>query len=232
MSRRRHDKTRAEKRREARDAKLPYDRVCPRCGAGPLLSSRAWVVAEDGTARCKKCHYSKLGSHMTSAAGLRILMVAERYNMPLDTRLESMARMSVHQWVDFSLSLTALAGGHARAKLSDIGVPSDVLSMNLLPPAPQGTEWDARLARSVAEVVALRDYDAVMLVGRRVATAFGCPRWPMLHSARLMTPGGGSEGLRAMLVPHPSGLNHFWNDEIEVEVARELVTEWICGLKT
>lgn len=44
---------RSERRREARERKLPLDRRCPECGR-VRLRSRQWVCV-DGVAKCKSC---------------------------------------------------------------------------------------------------------------------------------------------------------------------------------
>jgi len=56
------------------------------------------------------------------------------------------------------------------------------------------------------------DSDVVMLLGKRVAAAFGAKtdyfEWFDLR------------GSRAAIVPHPSGINRWWNDPVNVERAR------------
>lgn len=54
----------------------------------------------------------------------------------------------------------------------------------------------------------LKQYDEVWFVGSRVANAFGCSRVPLFERVDL-------EDVRppAYVVPHPSGVNHWWNDE-------------------
>lgn len=53
---------------------------------------------------------------------------------------------------------------------------------------------------------------AVILLGRGVAAAFGAGGWPFLEWRRL-----GS--VPAAVVPHPSGVNHWWNDPANLERA-------------
>jgi hypothetical protein len=74
--------------------------------------------------------------------------------------------------------------------------------------------WSAEAAREAAEQIDSQDRCAVILLGRKVAKAFG------LGSRELFTRCG-----RYVLLPHPSGRCRSWNDAARVEWARRLVRE-------
>lgn len=108
----------------------------------------------------------------------------------------------------------------ARLRLSLLGINLlGARSANLLPPDPQGVPWDSEMAKVVAEAwePVLRDSGLVVLVGGRVARAFGV-RVKRLSEVfgRLVEPAG----LMATVIPHPSGLNRFWNEASNVSKLR------------
>lgn len=55
---------------------------------------------------------------------------------------------------------------------------------------------------------ALRDYAVVVLCGRLVAAAFGLKLRPSVPWAEE------ASGVRYLVMPHPSGVSHFWNDSM------------------
>lgn len=79
--------------------------------------------------------------------------------------------------------------------------------------------WDRETARAVARniVLAADEYDALVLLGRRVCDAFGVDFAPFTL-ARLET-----VGAPVVVLPHPSGLCRAWNDTATFERARRLV---------
>jgi len=105
---------------------------------------------------------------------------------------------------------------------------------NLLPewPGPgrdKGDAFPAGLAHEAAKAMlaGLRARRAVLL-GRGVAEAFGLCA-PPLEWTRLPCPGGWYE---AAYLPHPSGLNHWWNvAENAAAAARFLQAEGLAGLQ-
>jgi len=54
----------------------------------------------------------------------------------------------------------------------------------------------------------LRDYAVVVLCGRLVAGAFGLKLRASVPWAEE------TDGIRYLVMPHPSGVSHFWNDEV------------------
>ncbi len=78
--------------------------------------------------------------------------------------------------------------------------------------------WQTSLARARAGTLRGADLDRpFILLGRRVGCAFG------LHSD---TDFWTRTGL-LYLLPHPSGLNHAWNDPRAVERTREFLSEFL-----
>ncbi len=51
---------RAERRWRRRLKLLPVDRICPKCGRGPIIKSRSWVVRSDGSVECRSCYWKGL----------------------------------------------------------------------------------------------------------------------------------------------------------------------------
>ncbi len=97
--------------------------------------------------------------------------------------------------------------------------------INLLPNWPgkashgNGSRWPTKTARSHARVLVMNrwlDGRSVILLGRRVAAAFGIKSdraWFVWEE--------GVIGLRFAVAPHPSGASRWWNDPRNVEAARK-----------
>lgn len=156
---------------------------------------------------------------------MRLLVIGERMNRPT-WRPGGWPDLRGDRYWKLMSRLGAFKGERSRAKLASIGL-EEYDAVNLLPPDPQGVRWDAAKANEVAIswLERVREYDRCLLAGRRVAAAFG---------AR----GGMSEllgnrlsmfGIRATVIPHPSGLNRFWNNRYEVESLRESLSVTIGG---
>lgn len=149
---------------------------------------------------------------------MKKLLVAERFNLDGYPRIASHLRDVLYADPELYTGLMLEAGtflvGPGRAKLASIGVEFHD-SMNLCPPAPQSEPWDSETARVVASHVRERlapSYDVVYLVGTRVARAFEMRPVALLHvDAPYIT------------LPHPSGLNRWWNDPDNVSAAREVL---------
>ena len=94
----------------------------------------------------------------------------------------------------------------------------NVDSINLLNEWP-GRRWPAARAHDVAMSMkpALRKLDDVVLVGRNVANAFGALSWDWFEWFYL---GEHGDGPRFAAMPHPSGLNRWWNSEVNRQRAR------------
>ena len=98
-----------------------------------------------------------------------------------------------------------------------LGKDIEIEAVNLFrmprPRSGKGTAFPLRLARQRAATVRtnlqrMRRYDAIWLVGKRVARAFGAIGIEYLEPIYLL-------GIvkPVYVVPHPSGVNHWWNDE-------------------
>lgn len=73
------------------------------------------------------------------------------------------------------------------------------------------SRWSMPEARAQAELIRAEGREHVVLLGAKVAKAFGLPYLPFTRSAHLF------------LLPHPSGLNRIWNQPDAVPRARSLL---------
>lgn len=130
--------------------------------------------------------------------------------------------------------------------------------MNLLPPAAQAGEWDWELANYVGDAlydeICRESYDLIMLCGRAVATALGIStKYPFLtrlgmhDKSRCVDQDGrcrrerrwyalddlerAVSGPEVLLLPHPSGLNRWWNDEVNILLAQDAVARSLCSAR-
>ena len=79
----------------------------------------------------------------------------------------------------------------------------------------RGSAFPIEKARETAHIYALQfgQYDAVFLAGKRVARVFD------LHDAEYFE----RTDLGVYVVPHPSGINRWWNDPCNREMTREFL---------
>lgn len=98
----------------------------------------------------------------------------------------------------------------------------DRVNLYALPPR----KWSDKLAAEHAERV-LREHPRsfpIVLLGRRVATAFGFKTIPFFREiSRLVD----VTYCTFIIVPHPSGRCHIWNDEATVAELRRLLDHYI-----
>lgn len=80
----------------------------------------------------------------------------------------------------------------------------------------KGDHFFAWKARQIAKKTPLHRFDRVVLVGRNVARSFGVGDRPFLRWFE-------HRGTKVSIVPHPSGVNHWWNDPRNVRRARRFV---------
>ena len=108
--------------------------------------------------------------------------------------------------------------GRSRSKLADLfGVPED----EMMAQAVWVNLWDypGGVAANYAHAIeqAAQSSDAVILLGRKVADVFALgDRDPLTEIVR-----NGGVGPTVLLLPHPSGLNRWYNDEASETAARE-----------
>lgn len=113
------------------------------------------------------------------------------------------------------LALGAFTKGAARKRLKDLGLRWKY-SINLLWPDPQGTPWreeEAALVVSCIRQELERRFCPILLIGKKVQKAFVIEGDPLEQKRPYI------------LVPHPSGLNRWWNDFDNLKRARELFNE-------
>ena len=132
-----------------------------------------------------------------------------------------------HGW-DAAIRLEARGGSLNRLE----GLLPEHRVVNLLPPDNKCGTWDEGLARKVADQAIFyfglpvsrggpSDYEAVVLLGKRVAKAFFGSKVEFGH----IEPIG---KLFALCMPHPSGRSRFWNDA----GARDKVRGWVRELRS
>lgn len=169
-----------------------------------------------------------------------VIIIGERFN---SNRREAFNRMPPLAWLELSLQLGAFNDSCSRLRLQSIGIDvASMRSMNITPPGPQWWPWEADVARRNAEAFWRHDllnYNTVYLCGRRVAYAFGIGTEHRVLSRFVADPSQfGNVGRVAtgdrrcdwptlMILPHPSGLNRWWNDRDNLLLARDLVKNWI-----
>jgi len=99
-----------------------------------------------------------------------------------------------------------------------------VPATNVLPCYPgksRGAKGDAfpmNQAVASARTMEFGDAKLVVLVGKNVARAFGRKDHDYFEEFEL-------RGRRAVIIPHPSGVNRWWNEPVNVETARLFMTE-------
>jgi len=133
----------------------------------------------------------------------------------------------------------AALAGRIGTRLSQLlGISSErylegVARVNLLPdfigkaPGARATPWPAKEAKQAAQQLLasgfLNDRALVVLLGTRVAAAFGLkrPKWFQETDLRLQTdlrlPDGAT--ITVAVAPHPSGANWWWNDKTNAKQA-------------
>ncbi len=136
-----------------------------------------------------------------------IYLVSERWNAERRPRYDE---HPPERWLRLSLRLGCYQFGLGRDRLLSLGLTWD-RSLNLLTPSPVVGEWDTPKAFEVARLLLaqLAPDDEVLMLGRREARAFGM---------EILGPGQSYGGFTA--VPHPSGLNRWWNDPANLETFR------------
>jgi len=83
----------------------------------------------------------------------------------------------------------------------------------------KGDAWDAKEARRLADLSKPSlNGRRVIFVGRNVASAFGCSDLPWLSWRKL-------SGAKVAVIPHPSGIVLWWNDERNREDASVFLRE-------
>jgi len=148
---------------------------------------------------------------------MRLLLIGERMNGPT-WRPDEWPSLRGDRYWRLMLRVSAFNAEKSKAKLALIGL-TEYDAVNLLPPDPQGVRWDSAKANEVAVswLNHMREYDRCFLAGKRVAASLGVRgNLPDLVGKKLSV-----FGVKVTVIPHPSGLNRFWNDSAAVEELRE-----------
>lgn len=159
---------------------------------------------------------------------MKIIVVGERMNVPT-LRPQCWPDVACDHYYRLMLRLGAFRDQTSYRKLRSVGLDLEspgLETVNLLPLDPQNIPWDARKAKEVAEawLPRLRDgFDLAVLCGRRVADAFSVDVLGKLEDC-VGTPVA-LDGMDAVLLPHPSRLNRWWNDRTNVGGLRTRLRE-------
>lgn len=150
------------------------------------------------------------------------IIVGERFNYHKDWRP---SRPETELDFTFLCRLGCMRRGAGRKKLEDLGFRWD-RGLNLLMPSKTPGEWDAGRAREVATAILpdLLNADHVLLLGRRVARAFGIVDWKPFRWHRWDGQWWWrhTQPQRFVTLPHPSGLCRIWNGPEAIDEAREI----------
>jgi hypothetical protein len=93
-------------------------------------------------------------------------------------------------------------------------------------------QWSAPAARAAANALLQGhpDADRLVLLGARVAAAFGLAFREGLYEVReLPSPGAEGPVRRALVLPHPSGLSREWNDRAAPSRVRAAVADLLAA---
>ncbi len=152
-----------------------------------------------------------------------LIAVAERRNdrgAPA-ARLRRAARAWARHPLACVLASHAMRQGPSRTRLHNLlGLRPDRV-VNLLPPDRRPGTWDAWRAREVAALLgawARAHAHELVLLGRRVAEAFGVGDLPFGAQAQV------DGGVRVLVLPHPSGRSRYLNDPR----TRPRVRRWVA----
>ena len=128
----------------------------------------------------------------------------------------------VEAWARFMWTVAAFFDGSSRAKLLSAGIDwHSVKYVNLLPPSPVVGEWDACRAAEIAAAMDFSRFDLVFACGVKVCSAAGFTG-KLTDSVSEVVP---TRLREIVLMPHPSGLNRFWNDRAAVPRLKVKVTK-------
>ena len=93
-------------------------------------------------------------------------------------------------------------------------------------------DWDPRSARNAAHALVQSGRDRVIMLGARVADAFGVSFSEVFDLGLKMYGGQGSEwedirAVRYVVLPHPSGRSRWWDKPMARERARDAVARFL-----
>lgn len=155
-----------------------------------------------------------------------LIVVGERMNQATWRPRDWPVAVSHPRYWKLMRRLGAFNDEKSKTKLASLGL-TGYDAVNLLPPDPQRSPWDAERAKEVmaAWLDHLRGYDRCFLTGVKVSAAIG------LRGRQVGLLGRRSSvcGVRVVVIPHPSGLNRFWNDVAAVWQLRDKLSTIFKG---
>ena len=145
-----------------------------------------------------------------------ILLIGERMNAQWgESQTQWWMERSRNRQLEPLLQLNndAFKRGTSGRRLGDLGLDRKKTQvLNLLLPSVSIGEWDRDEAFRVASTLApqiVEAFDRVVLLGHRVAVAFGHDHAEFLTIVKLCS----QYATFALIFPHPSGRSHWWNDK-------------------
>jgi hypothetical protein len=176
---------------------------------------------------------------------VKVLLVAERFNLGPDVRWPAAERMLLEDpvaWLRSSRDFGAFGTPGTMngdwwkrrgrespqgEKLRSIGARWDD-ALNLLPPARSGAwepDWARWAAAALLGAMGTEEwrYDRLLLVGARVSAAFDCPLDFLELSSEAPLYAGWEN---VLCLPHPSGRSRWWNTA-DLPAAAGIVGGWL-----
>jgi len=148
-----------------------------------------------------------------------VCVVGERCN---GRRRSHWDTASIETWAKFTWSVAAFFDGPSRSKLLSIGLDwHSVKCVNLMPPSPVIREWNARRASETVNLMGFSEFALVFACGVKVCSAMGFIG-KLTDSVGEIVPARSRE---IVPLPHPSGLNRFWNNQGAVSRLKNKITE-------
>lgn len=161
---------------------------------------------------------------------MRAVVLGERMNLrPMTRSLRKLLTLGDEEWARFALRMGAFRDDRSLVKLASVGL-AGARGINLLPPSPQEVPWDGQRARRVAALICVALAEdptpVVYAAGGRVAAALLLPRrGPLRNVYGVPLESPLLPGVPVVPIPHPSGLNLWWNDRRQVEALRLKIKE-------
>lgn len=170
------------------------------------------------------------------ALGARFVKVGQRAGGKVPTAEELVDE--IQQWAKRRAALLALTGaaGKRIGGLLDLDAGEFMrkfhrrnLNARWNGKAGKGDKFDRAEAKVRAAEILDEGFDRIVCVGGEVAAAFGIGKVePLAEVGRYIpAPGGGERYVTFFLLPHPSGIVQWWNDQFNCFRARKRLREFL-----